>query len=75
MDQPFCSLIEKLGLKVGLGNHRLCRVQILWVLEQWVWRNEIDFCFACPHYKLKANHLPPFISNIPFFHQFHHSIG
>jgi hypothetical protein len=42
------------------------------MLEYWVWRNEIYFYIVELDQRLKLDHHPIFIPNIPFFH---HSIG
>jgi hypothetical protein len=42
------------------------------ILEYWVWRNEIYFYKDVIDQKLKSEHHPLFIPNIPFFH---YSIG
>jgi hypothetical protein len=38
------------------------------MLEYWIWRNEIYFYIDDIDQKLKSEHHPLFIPNIPFFH-------
>jgi len=38
------------------------------MLEDWVWRNEICFYMDGTDQKIKSDHHPFLIPNIPFFH-------
>jgi len=71
----FFSNIENLVLWVRSEIIRRRRTKIecmgYWnngMLEYWIWRNEIYFYIDDIDQKLKSEHHPLFIPNIPFFH-------